>query len=214
MNSLKLPSLPWGSYCAWCRTAGGWWCSPCCGRTVAWWHGGTSAWPAPWGRRWPGPPPWGPSPRGGVWERTQPPRPPADAWCGWRLLLLPQPACEEKWRYEAPTNSVRVFIFACMYLRWFLLTWLCVCGPSALPLPPRSSTRCGSCLFCEQRLRSWLWIAPWSYWCCSLWEETLELKEEQSIHLQAEQPRMSWACPPNIAVFIQYMIWEIYIVIF
>lgn len=47
-----------------------------------------------------------------------------------------------------------------LYVYGFLLTWLCVCGPFAPPLPPRSSTRCGSCLFCEQRQQSLLWIAP------------------------------------------------------
>lgn len=81
---------PWVSCCVWCRTAGGWGCSPCCGRAAAGWSSGTSAWPGPWGRRWPGPPPEDPSPLWGVWETTRP-RPRADAWCVWRPLPQPPP---------------------------------------------------------------------------------------------------------------------------
>ena len=81
---------PWASCCAWCRTAGVWGCSPCCGTPADGWSADTSAWPGPSGRRWPEPPPEDPSPLSGAWATTWPRRR-GDAWCAWRLLPPPPP---------------------------------------------------------------------------------------------------------------------------
>lgn len=82
--------LPLASCCVWCRTAGVWGCSPCCGRPAAGWSAGISAWPGPSGRRWLEPPPGDPSLPAGAWG-TRRPRLRADAWCVWTPLPPPQP---------------------------------------------------------------------------------------------------------------------------
>lgn len=52
------------------------------------------------------------------------------------------------------------------------LTWPCVCGPCGPSQPPRSNTRCGSCLSSWQRLLSWPGTVLWSYWWGFLQDDT------------------------------------------
>lgn len=93
-NVKGMLSSPWGSCCVRCRIAGGWWCSPCCDKTVAVWREGTSALPSPWGQIWPERLLSGPLAPSGVSGKTKLPLLPDDAWCGWRLPLLPPPVWE------------------------------------------------------------------------------------------------------------------------
>lgn len=61
-------------------------------------------------------------------------------------------------------------------------TWPCVCGPCAPSRPPRSSTRCGSCPSCAQRLLSWLWTGLWSCWPGFLHRKTSSRVQMSSFH--------------------------------
>lgn len=68
-------------------------------------------------------------------------------------------------------GQISVILFS-LLVRNPSLTWPCVCGPCGPSQPPRSNTRCGSCLSSWQRLRSWPWTDPWSCWWCSLQNNT------------------------------------------
>lgn len=64
------------------------------------------------------------------------------------------------------------------------LTWPCVCGSCGPSRPPRSRTRCGSCLSSELRLLSWLWTGPWSCWWCFLRQHKKEGGDVSRLHLR------------------------------
>lgn len=125
LSKLRFPVLlscsPWASCCVWCRTAGVWGCSPCCGRPAAGSFSGTSAWLEPLGRRWPEPPPEDPSPPSGVLE-TRRARLHGDVWCVWRPLPPPRPTC------RVNTKKSRLFIHHC---RQTVKSWCNSQKPSA-----------------------------------------------------------------------------------